>query len=279
MKIGILQSAGIAGDIIEVALNHPEHQDVFTPVVYSKENQNDKNVGSDIKFGNIAGVVVAPGSATSFKFEGSLEVYIDDRTRLAVVMPEKSDNDASASLTQEILTERINTVLNSLKRDFLCSLPRVAVVALNKTIAETEQNIISPTIATYTESNNVFGPYLLDDYIEQAKYQNFDLTLVITESQAKTFLSKVTADTRTRFLAGIPMIMAQTDYPASYDFDKEDLEVPALALRSAIYNVMEICNNRAAYDEAHKNPLPKLYHERRDDSEKVRFTIPKKKTE
>ena len=30
------------------------------------------------------------------------------------------------------------------------------------------------------------------------------------------------------------------------------------------------------YDEPLANPLPKLYHEKRDDSEKVRFAIPKK---
>ena len=34
--------------------------------------------------------------------------------------------------------------------------------------------------------------------------------------------------------------------------------------------------NRAMYDEPLANPLPKLYHEKRDESEKVRFAIPKK---
>lgn len=34
--------------------------------------------------------------------------------------------------------------------------------------------------------------------------------------------------------------------------------------------------HRAEYDEPMENPLPKLYHERRDESEKVRFAIPKK---
>ena len=58
----------MAGRIIETALSHPEHTDVFKPVIYSKENQNDKNVSSDLKFGNIEAVIVAPGSATEFKF-------------------------------------------------------------------------------------------------------------------------------------------------------------------------------------------------------------------
>ena len=280
MKIGILQSAGIAGDIIDIAFNHPEQEEVFTPVVYSKENQNDKNVGSDLKFGNIAGVVVAPGSATTFNFEGSMEIYIDDAVRLAVAMPGKDAPEAAASLSQDVLTERVNKALMSLHRDFLCSVPRIAVIALNTALDEVEKTVISPAVAALNEKEYcVFGPYTLDDYIESGKYRSFDLTLVITDAQAEAFLSKVTADTRTRFIAGIPMVMAQTDYPATYAFDKSCLEKPALALRSAIYHVIDICRCRAQYDEAHKSPLPKLYHERRDDSEKVRFAIPKKKSE
>ena len=36
---------------------------------------------------------------------------------------------------------------------------------------------------------------------------------------------------------------------------------------------MDIFRNRIEYDEPLANPLKKLYHEKRDDSEKVRFAI------
>ena len=38
-----------------------------------------------------------------------------------------------------------------------------------------------------------------------------------------------------------------------------------------------IWRNRMNYDEPSANPLPKLYHEKRDDSEKVRFNIPRER--
>lgn len=276
MNIGILQSAGIAGKIIEVALNHPEHTDVFTPVIYSKENQNDKNVGSDLKFGNIQAVVVAPGSSTEFKFEGSVVVYIDDRLRLATAVPGKSIGEMSAALTKEVLTDCLRKCWMSLKRDFGLTMPRIGIVALNDTIDEAEKNIIAPAVAEATaEGIGVFGPYVLDDYLEENKFQHFDMTVVISDEQAQKMLGMVSSDLRTRFIAGIPMVMAQTDYSAAYEFDEADLEEPAQALRDAVYNVMDISRNRKVYDEAHKNPLPKLYHERRDDSEKVRFAVKK----
>lgn len=276
MNIGILQSAGIAGRIIEVALNHPEHTDVFTPVIYSKENQNDKNVGSDLKFGNIQAVVVAPGSSTEFKFEGSVVVYIDDHLRLATAVPGKSIGEMPAALTKEVLTDCLRKCWMSLKRDFGLTMPRIGIVALNDTIDEAEKDIIAPAVAEATaEGIGVFGPYVLDDYLEENKFQHFDMTVVISDEQAQKMLGMVSSDLRTRFIAGIPMVMAQTDYSAAYEFDEADLEEPAQALRDAVYNVMDISRNRRVYDEAHKNPLPKLYHERRDDSEKVRFAVKK----
>ena len=49
------------------------------------------------------------------------------------------------------------------------------------------------------------------------------------------------------------------------------------SFRQAVYMAIDIFRNRIDYDEAYENPLPKLYHEKKDDSEKVRFNIPKPK--
>ena len=45
----------------------------------------------------------------------------------------------------------------------------------------------------------------------------------------------------------------------------------------AIYLAIDIFRHRKEYDEAGTNPLPKLYHEKKDDSDKVRYAIPKKR--
>ena len=51
----------------------------------------------------------------------------------------------------------------------------------------------------------------------------------------------------------------------------------ASSFRQAIYTAIDIYRNRKNFDEATANPLPKLYHEKRDDSEKTRFAVPKAK--
>lgn len=280
MNIGILQSAGIAGNIIEAALNHPDHQEIFTPVIYSKENQNDKNVGSDLKFGNIEAVVVAPGSATEFKFDGSMTVYADNGRRIACMTEAATtaEDGSVEPLTDDFMASRVQKAWTCVCRDFLVSSPRVALVTSDD--AEplaTWERLEALADDLQAKGIGVFGPYKAEDYAAQSMFQHFDITLAVTEALATELKDTLTEDTRVRFLAGIPMVMTMTDYPASHDFDETDLEAPAQALRNAVYTAMEISRCRKEYDEAHHAPLPKLYHERRDDSEKVRFAVSKKK--
>ena len=61
--------------------------------------------------------------------------------------------------------------------------------------------------------------------------------------------------------------------------EKEQMQVDELPLRTALYMAVDAARNRENYDEPLANPLKKLYHEKRDESEKVRFTIPKKHEE
>lgn len=273
INIGILQSAGIAGRIIETALNNPEITDVFTPVIYSKENQNDKNVGSDLKFGNIAAVVVAPGSTTEFSFPGAMMVYTEGSLRFAAVSA--SAEDFSADVAADI----VRKAWQMLRRDFMVSMPRIALVIPKESPSQTV-DMCKQVVRDLTEQGvYVFGPYLADEYSEDNLLQNFDISLVVGEKELQDLVQTRTSDMRTRFIAGMPMIMTQTDYPATFEFAEDDLDEPANALRQAAYLAIDISANRISYDEAHESPLPKLYHEKRDDSEKVRFAIPKKKAE
>lgn len=272
MNIGILQPAGIAGKIIETALADPDAAELFTPVIYSREHGNEKNVSHDLKFGNIDAVVVAPGSAKEFAFEGSLTVWADSRLRLAAI---------SAEADSETLRAAIRKAWDVARRDFLVSLPRVAVVmAEAPQTAEdgTPADPVTETIHSLAEDSVcVYGPYSKAQYLDEGQYLHFDITLCLGHDVGQEILHTVTDDTRTRYPAAIPMVMTMTDYAADYAFGEDDLEEPAQALREAIYTAQTIVRNRRVYDEAHADPLLKLYHERRDDSEKVRFAVGRKK--
>ena len=77
------------------------------------------------------------------------------------------------------------------------------------------------------------------------------------------------------YLAGLPIICTAPCDGPSFDIAGKGV-ADEMSFRHAIYLAIDIFRNRQNYDEPLANPLKKLYHERRDESEKVRFFIPKK---
>ena len=59
----------------------------------------------------------------------------------------------------------------------------------------------------------------------------------------------------------------------------ETFENDSNKVRHAIYNAIDITHHRTEYDAPLANPLKKLYKDRKDDSEKARFNVPKNREE
>ncbi|MCD8202448.1 MAG: 4-hydroxythreonine-4-phosphate dehydrogenase, partial [Prevotella sp.] len=51
------------------------------------------------------------------------------------------------------------------------------------------------------------------------------------------------------------------------------------SFRHAIFFAIDVFRNRANYDEPLADPLPKLYHEKKEEGERPRLPFPKKKME
>ena len=86
----------------------------------------------------------------------------------------------------------------------------------------------------------------------------------------------IVPDCGVRFTAGLPVIMTAPDHGSCFEIAGQG-KANESAMRNAIYMAIDVARNRVNYDEPMGDPLPKLYHEKRDDSEKVRFAIPKAK--
>ena len=77
------------------------------------------------------------------------------------------------------------------------------------------------------------------------------------------------------FCAGLPKVIVSTGNGDEAAFNRRE-ESDEQRLRNALYMAIDTLRNRITYDEPLGNPLKKLYHEKRDESEKVRFNTPKK---
>lgn len=217
-------------------------------------------------------------------FGKSLDIYINDHVRIALATCQQPLKMVTSTINKESVMAQIKMLRDSMKRDFRISNPRIAVLALNPKAGEDgmigteEKEILAPTIHELSENGvQAFGPYASDEFFGTGQYAAFDVILAMYHDQGLTPYRSLTSEDGIVYTAGLPIIRTAPDQTCSMDIAGKGV-ADASALRKAIYLAIDITRNQIHYDEPLANPLKKLYKEKRDESEKVRFAIPKPKT-
>ena len=211
----------------------------------------------------------------------ALLMYIHRDLRVASVTTGMPLKQVSAAVTKEAIVDRATVFHESLRRDFSVQIPRIAVLSLNPhagnadTYGSEEKNLILPAIAALEEKDiQAFGPYAADEFFGNGYFWQFDGILAMYEDQALGAFKLIANEDTIQYTAGLPIIRTSTSLTPSYDHAGKG-DTDEQTFRDAIYAAIDIYRNRIVYDEPTGNPLPKLYHERRDESEKVRFAMPR----
>lgn len=224
-------------------------------------------------------LVQAPvvSSNTPDREDRSLLVMFADDIRIALVTNHLPLKEVAQSISQEKIIEKATLFHTSLKRDFRINNPRIAVLALNPrcgedgVLGDEEQTIINPAIKELAEQGiQVFGPYAADDFFGRCAYYRFDGVLAMYHDQGQTPFKAVAYENGVRFTAGLDLIRTAPAHGVNFNAAGKNT-TDEQSLRNAIYVAIDVWRNRQNFDEPYENPLPKLYHERRDESEKVRF--------
>ena len=209
--------------------------------------------------------------------EQPLMILANSMMRVALATTHLSLAEVAGALTQELIEEKITLLSNSLRHDFLVPAPRIAVLGLNPhngdngTMGEEEKTIIAPAIAAATSKGiNAFGPYPADGFFGSGAYAKFDGILAMYHDQGLTPLKTLSMDDGINFTAGLPYVRTSPDHGTAFDIAGQGIASEG-SLRAAIYAAIDLYRNREADREAYKNPLPKLYHERREETGRGRF--------
>ncbi len=212
-----------------------------------------------------------------------LTVLMNDDLRVALVTNNVAIKDVAESITKQKIVDKAHLFHQALRRDLRISNPRIAVLALNPrcgeegVLGDEEQEVIIPAIKELaSEGLQVFGPYAADDFFGRSSYYRFDGVLAMYHDQGQTPFKAVAYENGVRFTAGLKLVRTAPAHGANFAAAGKGT-TDEQSLRNAIYVAIDVWRNRKEYDEPLKNPLPKLYHEKRDDSEKVRFSQPRPK--
>ena len=250
---------------------------------------------TDYKDGKIDVIVTAPINKNNiqgeeFNFPGHTE-YLQERAgkdgekslmilcsgdlRFALATSHLPLRDVAAAITPELLEEKITIFNKSLKEDFNIDAPKIAVLALNPhagdngIIGTEEQEIIKPTIEKMSKEGILcYGPFPADGFMGSANYTHFDGILAMYHDQGLIPLKALGMEDGINFTAGLSIIRTSPAHGVAYDIAGKGC-ADENSFRQAIYAAIDIYRNRKNNEYAHRNPLRKLYFEKRDDSNRL----------
>lgn len=212
----------------------------------------------------------------------ALMILAGDSLRVALVTTHLPISQVAQAITTDAIVEKATIFNASLRRDFGVSSPRIAILSLNPhagdggVIGNEEDTVIRPAIEQLSANGiDVFGPFAADGFFGHGAYDAFDGVLAMYHDQGLAPFKTIVGDEGVNITAGLPIVRTSPDHGTAYDIAGRGV-ADETSMRKAIYRAIDIFRNRRNYDEPLQNPLKKLYHERRDDSEKVRFAVPKK---
>lgn len=257
----------------------------------------------DLKDGKIDVLVTAPIcksdiQSAEFNFAGHTE-FLHDRVgegeplmilcseilRVALATTHLPLREVPAAITKENLSAKLRLLHESLRRDFLKTHPRIAVLSLNPhagdngLLGQEEQDVIAPVIAELTEEGvPCFGPYAADGFFGSGNYVHFDAVLAMYHDQGLAPFKALAGDDGYNFTAGLPVVRTSPDHGTAFDIAGQGV-ASENSFRKAIYAAIDIYRNRQQHDEAYQNPLPKLYRERREEGERGHRTQTEKPQE
>lgn len=152
---------------------------------------------------------------------------------------------------QDDITKKAALLEQCLKRDLSILMPRIAIISSDSEQADTIKKI-------QEEGNSFFGPFS-DEMLESEEIRAFDAFIFAdNENQVEEQIKQILDDDKSSvtLLTGIAPSVVATEPNNIYD---------ALALAT------EVAKNRVSYDIPLKNPLPKLFVEKKEDGDKARF--------
>ena len=233
----------------------------------------------DLKNGLVHAIVTAPINkdniqSDAFRYSGhteyltqqfgegkdSLMMMISDRMRVALVCNHTPIAKVAETITEERILSKLAVLNDTLKKDFTCRKPRIAVLALNPhagdngLIGEEETNIIRPAVAKAQEQGIwAFGPYSADGFFGAGQYNHFDAVLAMYHDQGLAPF-KALDMSGVNFTAGLPVVRTSPDHGTAYSLAGKN-EADATSMLHAIYAAIDILREREMNEKLLSNQL------------------------
>ncbi len=198
------------------------------------------------------------------KFQGeSLMLMISGPLRVGLLTDHVPVKDVVPNLTEELITTKINNIIQTLKQDFTISKPKIAVLGINPhsgdqgVIGSEDDTLLKPTLQKLRDENKlVFGPYSADSFFASDNYKNFDAIIASYHDQGLIPFKTLSFGLGVNFTAGLSKIRTSPDHGTAYEIAGQG-KADNNSFKEAVFAAIEIFKNRQSYKRLSANPLEK----------------------
>ena len=247
LKIAITKNGidATINDLFCSICEDPVMSELCIPIVY--DNGELEAAFHDLEEENVDALVLTSNAEPTKRFVESVEIVVTEKTNFM-------------SLSKEPTAEDIVKFRDILERDFDLRSPRIAIVQ-----ESSMQNLDLASQVTAEQSINTYGPYTVEQILKEDAVCHFDGVIVAdSEHLMRRLITESSKDAPVRYFAGMESVITAVYHPVHIDNAGDGL-ADVSELTHPIYTAIDIIRNRAFYDEARQDILPKLFRDKREE--------------
>ncbi|WCO01750.1 4-hydroxythreonine-4-phosphate dehydrogenase PdxA [Psychroserpens ponticola] len=209
----------------------------------------------------------------SFKFPGhtnylaeklggeSLMFMVTENLKVGLLTDHVPVKDVPKQITSELIIKKIDTVYNSLVKDFRISKPKIAVLGINPhagdngVIGNEDDNVLKPTLEKIRENKKlVYGPYSADSFFGSGNYKNFDAVIAAYHDQGLIPFKTIAFGHGVNYTAGLNRVRTSPDHGTAFEIAGKG-EADNGSFKEAVFSAIQIFKNRTEFETISSNPL------------------------
>lgn len=252
-------------DLIEINPGQPSRQTARAALI------SLKSAIQDLKSGVIDGLVTGPIDKNTihgdeFPFQGhteyltqefdageSLMLMVGNDLRVGLVTEHIPVKDIPGYITKERVELKIRLLELTLKKDFLISKPRIAVLGLNPhagddgLLGKEEGDVIKPVIQDLKNKGKlIFGPFPADGFFASGQHTRYDGIMAMYHDQGLVAFKTLSFESGINYTAGLPHVRTSPDHGTAYGLAGKNTASES-SMRQAMYVACDIIKNRQTH--------------------------------
>lgn len=191
----------------------------------------------------------------------ALMLMVNDTLRVGLLTDHVPVTDVSKHITEKLIRQKINTIKQTLIRDFKIRKPKIAVLGLNPhcgdhgMIGKEDDEILRPTLSKmFEEGTFVFGPYAADSFFGTKSHEKFDAVIACYHDQGLIPFKTLSFGNGVNYTAGLNKVRTSPDHGTAFEIAGKN-QADFNSFKEAVYLAIDIYKSRLEYAQITEKPL------------------------